>query len=134
MNIGAFNRPLYDRCKYQKDLYESTSPLAYQLYFGKEESCNRCNAPDQPFWTRQSGQIVDVESDLRNITRPLSDCDQFKYSPACKRSGMCISTFDRSAPVILAPEVCPIVYNNIPRQTSVGYRLPNPNICGAGAY
>lgn len=134
MNIGAFNRMKYDQCKYQKDLYESTSPLAYNLYFGKEENCNRCQMRDQPFWTRQSPQIVDVESDLRNITRPLSDCDQFKYSPACKRSGMCISTFDRSAPVVLVPEVCPIVYNNIPRQTNPGYRLPNPNICGAGAY
>ena len=86
------------------------------------------------FWTRQDPAIVDVESDLRNITRPLSDCDQFKYSPACKRSGMCISTFDRYAPVVLAPEVCPIVYNNIPRQTNPGYRLPGANICGAGAY
>ena len=114
--------------------YESTSPLQYQLMFNKYENCDRCGVEGQPFWTKQSGAIVDVESDLRNITRPLSDCDQFKYSPACRRSGMCISTYDRSAPVILAPEVCPIVYNNIPRQTNVGYRLPNPNICGAGAF
>jgi hypothetical protein len=33
-------------------------------------------------------------------------------------------------PRILSPSLCPIVYNNIPRQTSPGYTVPNPNICG----
>lgn len=127
MNIGSFNKSRYDDCAYQKDLYESTSPLAYMLYFGAQENCNKCIY--DKFYVKYQPEIVDTESELLNLTRPLSKCDQFKYSPTCKRSGLCTSTFDRSNPVVLAPEVCPIVYNNIPRMTSPGYHLPNPNIC-----
>jgi len=127
MNTGSSNRPIYDACSYQKRLYESTSPLAYQLYQGKHENCNKCIY--DKFYVPYQPEIVDIESELKNITRPLSDCDQFKYSPKCKKSGLCISTFDKTAPIVLAPEVCPIIYNNIPRQTNPGYRLPNPNFC-----
>ena len=125
MNIGGSNRQLYDTCNYQKQLYESTAPLAYQLYFGAVENCNKCRV--DRFYTRF--MLVDVESELRNQTRPLSKCDQFKYNPNCKKSGLCMSTFDPSRPIVLAPEVCPIIYNNIPKQTHPGYHLPNPNFC-----
>lgn len=125
MNIGSSNRPIYDNCEYQKRLYESTSPLSYQLFQAKYENCNKCRY--DKFWTPY--ELVDIETELRNQTRPLSKCDQFQYSPDCERSGMCISTFDRSVPVVLAPEVCPIVYNNIPRQTNPGFHLSNPNFC-----
>ena len=125
MNIGSSNRLLYDNCSYQKRLYESTSPLSYNLSQYKYENCNKCIY--DKFWTPY--QLVDIETELRNQTRPLSHCDQFKYSPNCKKSGLCISTFDKAVPVVLAPEVCPIVYNNIPRYTSPGYNLPDPNFC-----
>jgi len=124
---GSSNRQIYDQCNFQKRTYESTSPLSYQLYQGKFENCNKCIA--DKFYVPFQPEIVDIESELKNITRPLSDCDQFKYSPTCKRSGLCTSTFDRSVPIVLAPEVCPIIYNNIPRQTNPGYHLPNPNFC-----
>jgi hypothetical protein len=125
MNIGGSNRLMYDNCAYQKRLYESTSPLAYNLFFGAQENCNKCVY--DKFWTKY--QLVDIETELRNQTRPLSQCDQFKYSPGCKRSGLCVSTFDRVIPVVPAPEVCPIIYNNIPRQTNPGYNLPSNKIC-----
>lgn len=125
MNIGSSNRLIYDNCSYQKQLYESTSPLGFNLYQGKHENCNKCRY--DKFWTPY--QLVDIESELRNQTRPLSHCDQFKYSPTCKRSGLCLSTFDKKIPVVFAPEICPIIYNNIPKQTHPGYTLPNPNIC-----
>ena len=125
MNLGASNRLIYDNCSYQKQLYESTSPLSYNLYFGAQENCGKCLY--DKFWTKFA--LTDIESELRNQTRPLSHCDQFKYSPNCKRSGLCLSTFDRTVPVTPAPETCPIIYNNIPRQTSKGYHLPNPNFC-----
>jgi hypothetical protein len=127
MNTGSSNRSIYDTCDYQKRLFESTSPMAYQLYQGKFENCNKCIY--DKFYVPFQPEIVDVESELLNLTRPLSQCDQFKYSPSCKKSGLCMSTFDRTAPIVLAPEVCPIIYNNIPRQTSPGYHLPNPNFC-----
>lgn len=127
MNQGSSNRQLYDRCNYQKRLYESTSPLAYRMYFGQVENCNKCQY--DRFYVKYQPEIVDVESELKNLTRPLSKCDQFKYSPTCKKSSLCLSTFDKSAPVILAPEICPIVFNNIPRQKKPGYELPNMNPC-----
>ena len=127
MQSGSSNRSLYDSCQYQQDLYESTSPLSYQLMFGKHENCNKCI--DTNFYVKYQPEIVDVESELLNLSRPLSNCNQFKYNPKCKRSGLCTSTFDKSVPVVLAPEVCPIIYNNIPKMTHPGYKLPSPNIC-----
>lgn len=130
MNIGGSNKLIYDNCAYQKRLYESTNPLSFNLSLYKHENCNKCLY--DKFWLRY--QLVDVETELRNQgVRPLSKCDQFKYSNGvnapCARNGMCISTFNRNIPITPAPETCPIIYNNIPRQTSVGYNLPNPNIC-----
>ncbi len=121
---GSNNRLLYDSCSYEKRLYESTSPLAYRLYTGAVENCNKCYDANSGYYFRYD--LVDVETELRNQTRPLSHCDQFKYSPNCARSGLCLSTFDASVPVTPAPEVCPIVYNNIPKQTHPGYHLPDP--------
>ena len=125
MNIGSSNRSLYDNCAYQKRLYESTQPLQYQLYFGAREHCQKCRF--DKFYTKYD--LVDVESELMNRTRPLSRCDQYKYNPRCRKSGLCMSTFDPTRPIVLAPEVCPIIYNNIPRQTHPGYTLPNANPC-----
>jgi hypothetical protein len=125
---GASNRQVYDCCKYAQDLKQSVDPLQYNLYFGAQENCSKCI--DKKAWFRQDKQVVDVESELWNITRPLSDCDQYKYNPNCQTSDSCISTFAEDVPRILSPSLCPIVYNNIPRQTSPGYTVPNPDICG----
>ena len=125
MNLGSSNRTNNDVCAYEKRLYESTSPLAYRLYFGAQENCSKCVY--DKFYRKYD--LVDVESELRNQNRPLSQCDQFKYNPSCPKNRYCMSTFDKSAPISYPPEVCPIVYNNIPKRTDVGYRLPSANIC-----
>ena len=126
-NYGGSTRLIYDACAYRKTLQESTSPLGYMLYEGKHENCDKCR--QDKFWRPFDREMVDVESDLKNITRPNTKCPQFKYNPACKKSGSCFSTFDNSAPIILAPEVCPIVHNNIPKMTTPGYSVPSSNIC-----
>lgn len=118
MNIGASNRTLYDQCDYQRHVHESTAPLAFTTDFTKYENCNRCVV--ERLHTRFD--VVDIESELRNQTRPLSNCDRFKYSPKCN-SGICTSTFDRSMPVVLSPEVCPIIFNNIPKDVEPGYSI-----------
>jgi len=125
---GASNRQIYDCCDYAQTLKQSVDPLQYNLYFGSGENCSKCI--DKKAWFRQDRQIVDIESELRNQTRPLSRCDFLKYNPNCKTSDSCISTFDPNIPRILSPSLCPIVYNNIPVQTSPGYTVPSPNICG----
>jgi hypothetical protein len=126
-NSGSFNRQKYDTCNTQQFIAQEVAPLSYRMYQGNYENCNKC-IYDQ-FYVPYQSEIVDVESELTNRTRPLSDCSQLKYSPTCCKSGMCMSTFDKSAPVVLAPEVCPIVFNNIPRQTSPGYTMMDPNFC-----
>lgn len=125
---GFWNRRKGDQCVYQQDLQMSTSPLSYMTYQGAYENCSKCIYEGQ-FNVPYAPEIIDIDSELKNITRPLSDCNQLKYSPNCKRSGMCVSTFDRSAPVVLAPEVCPIIYNNILRRTSNGIVVPPQNPC-----
>ena len=125
---GASNRQIYDCCAYAQNLQQSVDPLQYDLYFGAVENCNKCI--DKKAWFRQDREVVDIESDLWNITRPLTKCDGYKYNPNCKTGPNCISTFDPNAPKILSPSLCPIVYNNIPIQNNPGYTVPNPgNVC-----
>lgn len=125
-SVGGFNRLRYDNCAYQKALHESTDPLRYQLYQGKFEHCSKCTQ-DNKFY--RPYDLVDVESELMGINRPNSKCPQNKYNPGCKKSARCTSTFDSSAPVVLAPEVCPIVKNNLPRMTHPGYEVPTEAYC-----
>lgn len=125
---GASNRQIYDCCAYAQALQQSVDPLQYDLYFGAVENCNKCI--DKKAWFKQDREIVDIESDLWNITRPLTRCDGYKYNPNCKTGPNCVSTFDPNAPRVLSPSLCPIVYNNIPIQNNPGYTVPNPgNIC-----
>lgn len=128
MNLGSSNRQIYDKCSYDKYIFESTSPLNYNTYQGKFENCNKCVHKNN-YWVPYHPKIVDVDSELKNITRPLSDCDQFKYYPYCDKSGLCTSTYDKSVPVVPAQEVCPIIYNNIKKTKNPGYHLPDPNFC-----
>lgn len=120
MNQGSSNRLIYDNCSYAQWVYSSTEPLNYQLYMGKNENCGKCRA--DKFW--HPYDLVDVESELRNQTRPASNCGMYKYNPGNKVHN------PEKPPVVLAPECCPIIFNNVPKRTDVGYRLPDPNICG----
>lgn len=120
MNCGAFNRKRYDKCYVQKDIFQSMSPLEYWTYRGMYENVDRC----KPFKTYE--QVVDVESDLRNITRPISYCDQFKYNYGCP-SKNCISTFN--GPVVMEPTVCPFLKSNMFRKDRSGFQTIFPHVC-----
>ena len=116
---GSSNRLRYDECAYSKTLSESLSPYSYMMYDGKFENTEKCKK--DKFWHPYDINVVDVESELKNISRPATKCPSLKYNPACKKSGQCISTFDPSVPVILNSNVCPIVFNNIKRLTNPGW-------------
>jgi len=126
---GGFSRQRYDRCAYQKDLWQSVEPLGWMMYPGKFENCGKCTYDEKSFWRPFDGQIVDAESELKNITRRATRCPQYKYLPGCAKSCYCTNTFDKTNPIVLAQEVCPIVHNNIPRMRGKGYELNTEPFC-----
>jgi hypothetical protein len=111
MNSGSSTRLIYDGCEYTKKIQEATSPLNYYMYSGKFENENKCI--QDRYW--RPFELVDFESELLNLYRTSSRCVNEKFHPECKMDGKCIRTNDERNPVVLAPEVCPILQNNIPK-------------------
>jgi hypothetical protein len=124
---GFSSRLNYDDCAYKKELEQSLGCLEYQLTPDMYENCSRCIVDEYP--RPFNGNIVDAESELYNLTRPSSKCPTRKYNPNCKKSDKCMSTYDSEVPIVLAPEVCPIVYNNLNWQGGNGIRDPKPAKC-----
>ena len=80
------NRLSYDSCAYKAKMDVSQGPMDYALYSGKFENSAKCRIE---FGTvggngvsLYSGNLVDLESDLRGQTRLSSDCPSKKYSPS----------------------------------------------------
>lgn len=125
-NIGAFNRLNYDNCAYDKRVKESTSPLQYHMERFKFENCARCTFNGTfyaPF------DLVNQESELRNLPRPSTRCPERKYDPRCPRSEYCQSTFDKSVPITYPPDLCPVVCTNIKKPQNPGYAIRKQNYC-----
>src|SRR5438874_6223850 len=84
----SWNRSRYDQCAYQKDLSQSTSSINYTLDPNKFYNCNDCRIEfgllggNNVSLTKSN--MVDLESDLFNITRQLSNCPERKYLPYCE--------------------------------------------------
>ena len=81
------SRLIYDDCAYEQRLKESTNPLRYVLNPQKYENCNKCRYElgllGGPNVSINSGNLVDVESDLSGRTRALTECSARKYKPKC---------------------------------------------------
>jgi len=79
------NRLIYDTCAYKKRLDESVGPLSYVLNPIKYENCSKCRHElgiiGGTDVSQISGNLVDLESDLRGQTRMNSDCPSKKYNP-----------------------------------------------------
>merc|ERR1712216_241780 len=112
MNTGSFNKLHDDCCAVRRQLKDSVGPCEYRLYFGAYENSNKC--VHDKFYRKFD--LVDQESELKNINRRASRCPGKKYNPSCKKSKYCTSTFDKSNPIVLAPEICSIVDNNLKKQ------------------
>ena len=82
------NRLMYDTCAYEKRLNETTGPFSYSMYTGKYENCAKCRIELGQIGGNGvslfSGNLVDLESDLRGQTRPASLCPKEKFQPMCK--------------------------------------------------
>ena len=82
------NRLMYDSCAYKKRLDESIGPLNYSMYTGKYENCSKCRIELGSVGGNNvslfSGNLVDLESDLRGQTRNASLCPSKHFHPPCK--------------------------------------------------
>jgi len=127
---GALTNLKYQSCAYATDLKQSVSPLNYRMYMGKYENCDKCVYNEKNYWHPFDGEIVDVETELKGISRRASRCPSLQYSPTCnKQSGFCTSTFDKSNPIVMPQEACPIVRNNIGKMCGPGYTLDTDPFC-----
>lgn len=81
----AFTSQLYDQCNTARDIRESTEPLEYALDPTKHYRCVQCRIPYGVVGGNNvslyKGNLVDLESDLRNQTRVLSRCPEKKFMP-----------------------------------------------------
>lgn len=84
----SLTRLIHDDCAYKHRLYESTSPLLYQINQVAYESCNKCHMAYPGYVGNLGGQgfgiggdRVDIDSDLRGQTRITSRCPSHKYNP-----------------------------------------------------
>ena len=132
----SFNRLMYDSCSYQKSLEESTGTLTYLLNPIKYENCNKCRVEFGVIGgtnvSHVQGNLVDVENDLRNITRKSSRCPSKKYIPKCTKTTNGDDNGLPCGPYQLAEKhlkPCTIV-NYRPRVNDIGYQLNYP-LCNA---
>lgn len=123
MNNGSSARSKYDRCIYRQDLQLATDPFDYIMDADPYENWSRCAASETQVWKPVDTEIVDVESEIRGLGRPLTQCKSCKYDPRCRThlshtpfiSGPmrpCISTFDPENPIVIPPYACPITFDN----------------------
>jgi hypothetical protein len=86
---GSWERSKFDNGEYEQYIKESTGPLLYQMDPNKFYNCKEC-LPKQPGYIgtgvsiSRKNTLVDVESELKNITRPVSRDPKKKYLP-CKK-------------------------------------------------
>lgn len=113
------NRLIYDNCYYNQWLHDSVNPFVYQMYEGKYENCGKCR--DQHFY--HPYDLVDVESELRNQSRPISKCATWKYNGTHKDQGQC-KTFSSPEPKMFPPSQI-INKKGIPRRSMIKQYIYN---------
>lgn len=137
----SYNRAIYDPCAYGKRLDESTSVLSWNLDPNKFYNCNDCRIEFGVVGgnnvSRTKGNLVDLESELRNQTRLYSHCPGRKYIPNCapnliSKDGLpCGSVAGRKEDLCHLRSCNMIDYK--PRQDNIGYELNyNRNLAKEG--
>lgn len=81
----SWSRLSNDSCAYAKTLNQSVHPLSYYLDPIKYENFGKCRNElgllGGPNVSHVSGNIVDLENDLRGQTRELSKCPSREHHP-----------------------------------------------------
>ena len=88
----SFNRLQYDNCAYTHQLHESVGTLAYILDPSRYENCNKCRMEfglvGGTNVSHIKGNLVDLETDLKGITRLATKCPTKKYLNPCPSEDM----------------------------------------------
>jgi hypothetical protein len=79
----SFNRSLYDPCATELQVQDNNKLLSYSLNVVKNSACRVEQGIVGGLTVKSDKNLVDVESELRNQTRPYSRCPQDKYVPKC---------------------------------------------------
>ena len=89
----SFNRLDYDSCSYKQEISESIGPGEYQLTT-PFISCTDCFNKDPQIILQRSGgsvakkmPMVDVDSELLNLNRKLSNCSNDHFIPKFDKDG-----------------------------------------------
>lgn len=86
------NRLMYDTCEYKTRLNESVSPLEYMMDSSRFENCNKCRMElgiiGGTAVSNIRGNLVDLETDLKGISRKSSLCPSKKYQSPCPNGDM----------------------------------------------
>jgi hypothetical protein len=124
----SFNRLNYDTCSYKQEISESVAPGEYQL--GTPNiSCTDCFAVDPQLIMQRVGAsvakdlpMIDIDSELLNINRKLTNCSQKEFIPKFDDKGNINNDIEQ------------IHFNNCNIPTKENTRLSNPacNLRGTG--
>lgn len=80
------NKLIYDPCFIKKQLQNYEDTMNYNLYPGKIMHQNPCQmnvgiVGGNDIVKLPPAELANVESSLYGITRPLSNCDEYAYTP-----------------------------------------------------
>ena len=96
----SFNKLNYDTCSYKQALSESVGPCEYQLGM-PFISCEDCFSKDPQLILQRMGAsvaknvpMVDVDSELLNINRKLSNCSSNEFIPKFDKNGEIDNTIE----------------------------------------
>ncbi len=96
----SYNRLRYDQCEYKQTLMQSVAPLQYIIDPIKYEHCSKCRPElgvvGGTAVSHITGNLIDLENDLRGQTRPHSHCPQYNYIPP---SGSILTSQEQYKPV-----------------------------------
>ena len=96
----SFNKLNYDTCSYKQALSESVGPCEYQLGM-PFISCEDCFSKDPQLILQRMGAsvaknipMIDVDSELMNINRKLSNCSSNEFIPKFDKNGEIDNTIE----------------------------------------
>jgi len=117
----SFNRLTYDTCNYKQNLNESVSSLTYVLDTARYEHKQKCRhnlgLVGGSAVSHVSGNLVDLESELRGQTRFASKCPCNQYMPSANG----VIKNDKTAPINTTMK-------HLPSCQMIGYRaIPLPS-------